>query len=369
MDPSEELAVRPVNVMDFRGRAEEALDPGPWGYLSSGAEDEGTLRANREAFRRLRFLPRVLRDVSEVDVSTTVLGQSVSLPVLLAPAGFQGLFHPEAELATARAAAGAGALMAVSTLSSRSMEEVAAAGGSARWFQLYAYRNREITARLVRRAEDAGYRAICLTVDTPRLGRREADVRNRLEIPPDAMPANFRGLVDVPEGRGAGSAVAEQAEELLDPSMDWGDLAWLVELTDLPVAVKGVVAPGDARRAVERGAEAVIVSNHGGRQLDDTVATIEALEPVVEAVGGAAEVLLDGGVRRGRDAAKALALGARAVLVGRPYLWGLAADGEDGVRRVLDMLRDELESACALLGCSSAEGMPRDRVEWRTGSP
>ena len=361
--------VGPVNVMDVRSRAREALAPGPWGYLASGAEDEGTLEENRRAFRRIRFVPRVLRDVSDVDLSTTVLGREVPFPVLLAPAGFQGLFHPDAELATARAAEETGALMVVSTLSSRPMEEVAEAGGRRRWFQLYAYRDREITATLVRRAEEAGYRAICLTVDTPRLGRREADVRNRLEIPPEAMPANFAGLVDVPEGPGAGSAVAAQAEELLDPSLTWNDLEWLVDRTELPVVVKGVVAPGDAVRAVDAGARAVVVSNHGGRQLDDTVATIEALEGVADAVGDRAEVLLDGGVRRGRDVAKAVALGARAVLVGRPYLWGLAADGEAGVRRVLEMLRDELEGACALLGCPSAADIPRDRVEWRTRTP
>lgn len=359
----------PVNVMDFRLRAREKLAPGPWGYLSSGAEDEGTLEENRRAFRRIRFVPRVLRDVSDVDLSTTVLGQAVPFPILLAPTGFQALFHPEAELATARAAAEAGALMVVSTLSSRPMEEVAEAGGDRRWFQLYAYRDREITAAFVRRAEEAGYRAICLTVDTPRLGRRETDVRNRLEVPPEAMPANFQGLVDVPEGPGAGSAVAAQAEELLDPSLTWEDLRWLVDLTDLPVVVKGVVAPRDAVRAVDSGAEAVVVSNHGGRQLDDTVATVEALEGVAEAVDGRAQVLLDGGVRRGRDVAKALALGARAILVGRPYLWGLAAAGREGVGRVLEMLRDELELACALLGCPAAADVPRDRVEWRTRTP
>lgn len=358
--------MEPVNVMDFRSPAEEALPRGAWGYLTSGAEDEGTLAENRRAFRRIRFVPRVLRDVSEVDLGTTVLGQEVASPIVAAPAGFQGLFHPEAELATARAAASTGILMVLSTLSSRPLEAVASVGPK-RWFQLYAYRDREITAALVRRAERAGYGAICLTVDTPRLGRREDDVRNRLEIPPDAMPANFDGLVDVPDGSGreSGSGVAYLAEELLDPSLTWDDLAWLVDLTDLPVAAKGIVAPGDAVRAAEAGAEAVVVSNHGGRQLDDTVASVAALEGVAEAVGDRAQVLMDGGVRRGRDAAKALALGARAVLVGRPYLWGLAADGERGVRRVFRMLGEELESAAALLGCPSGASIPADRVERR----
>lgn len=361
--------MEPVNVMEYRPRAAEALQAGAWGYLASGAEDEGTLSANREAYRRLRFRPRVLRDVSEVDLTTSVLGREVAFPILTAPAGFQGLFHPEAELATARATAELGALMVVSTLSSRTMEEVAAVGGDARWFQLYAHRDREVTTALVRRAEEAGYRAICLTVDTPRLGRRETDVRNRLELSPDAMPANFEGLVEGDGETDAASAVAGLADELLDPSLDWDDLAWLVDLTALPVVVKGVVAGEDAARAVDAGAEAVVVSNHGGRQLDDTVASVEALEEVVEAVGGEAEVLLDGGIRRGRDVAKALSLGARAVLVGRPYLWGLAAEGEEGVRHVLAMLRDELEGACALLGCPSADAIPRDRVEWRTPAP
>lgn len=355
-----------VNVMEYRPRAEERLPPGAWGYLASGAEDESTLAENRAAFGRIRFRPRVLRDVSDVELATTVLGQDVAFPILAAPAGFQGLFHPQAEVATARAAADVGALMVLSTLSSRSMEEVAAAGGERRWFQLYAHRDREVTSVLVRRAEEAGYRALCLTVDTPRLGRRDTDVRNRLEITPEAMPANFEGLVETAGETDAASAVAGLADELLDPSLDWEDLSWLVDLTDLPVAVKGVAAPEDAARAVDAGAEAVIVSNHGGRQLDDTVASVEALEGVVEAVEGEAEVLLDGGIRRGRDVAKALALGARAVLVGRPYLWGLAAEGEEGVRHVFAMLRDELEGACALLGCPSADSIPRDRVEWRT---
>lgn len=358
--------MEPVNVMEYRPRAEEALPAGAWGYLASGAEDEGTLSANREAFRGLRFRPRVLRDVSEVDLTTTVLGQEVAFPILTAPAGFQGLFHPRAELATAGAASDVGALVVVSTLSSYPLEEVAAAGGEGRWFQLYAHRDRDVTTALVRRAEEAGYRAICLTVDTPRLGRRETDVRNRLEISPEAMPANFEDLEAACGETDAASAVAGLADELLDPSLTWDDLAWLVDLTELPVAVKGVVAPEDAYRAADAGAEAVIVSNHGGRQLDDTVASVEALEGVVEAVGGEVEVLMDGGIRRGRDVAKALALGARAVLVGRPYLWGLAAGGEEGVRHVLGMLRDELEAACALLGCPSADSIPRDRVEWRT---
>lgn len=358
----------PVNVMDFRAPAREALPAAAWGYLSGGAEDEGTLAENRRAYRRIRFAPRVLRDVSDVDLATDVLGQEVAFPILAAPAGFQGLFHPEAELATARAVARVGTLMVVSTLSSRPMEEIADAGPS-RWFQLYAHRDREVTAALVRRAEEAGYRALCLTVDTPRLGRREDGVRNRIEIPPEVMPANFEGLVGGRDGPDAetGSAVAALAEELLDPSLDWDDLAWLVDLTDLPVAAKGILAPEDAVRAVEAGVEAVVVSNHGGRQLDDAVPSVAALEDVAEAVGARAQVLVDGGVRRGRDAAKALALGARAVLVGRPYLWGLAADGEEGVRRVFEMLRDELEGAAALLGCPSAEAIPRDRVEWRPG--
>lgn len=361
--------MEPVNVMEYRPRAEQALPAGAWGYLASGAEDEGTLSENREAFRRLRFRPRVLRDVSAVDLTTTVLGQEVAFPICAAPTGFQGLFHPDAELAVARATRELGALTVVSTLSSRTMEEVAEAGGERRWFQLYAHRDREVTSALVRRAEQAGYRALCLTVDTPRLGRRETDVRNRLEITPEAMPANFEGLVETAGETDAASAVAGLADELLDPSLDWEDLAWLADLTELPVAVKGVLAPADAARAVEAGAEAVIVSNHGGRQLDDTVASVEALQGVVEAVGDEAEVLLDGGIRRGRDAAKALALGARAVLVGRPYLWGLAADGRQGVHHVLSMLRDELEGACALLGCPSADSIPRDRVEWRTTAP
>jgi 4-hydroxymandelate oxidase len=350
----------PVNLADYETLARERLDPGAWDYLAGGADDEITLAENVAAFRRLRLLPRVLVDVSRVEAVTALLGELLSFPVLLAPTAFQTLAHPDGELATARAASAAGTISVVSTMSSYRLEEVARAAAGPKWFQLYCYRERQVTRRLVQRAEAAGYRAICLTVDLPRVGHRERDLRNHFVLPPGVRPRNFAEFIDL-EG-GSQQAFFEYIQSLVDPSLTWEAVGWLCGETRLPVLLKGILRPDDARRAVGHGASGVIVSNHGGRQLDGVPATIEALPAVVEAIGGRVPVLLDGGIRRGTDVLKAIALGASAVLVGRPYLWGLAVEGEAGVRRVLDLLRAEVELALALAGCPTLAQVASDLV-------
>jgi 4-hydroxymandelate oxidase len=296
----------------------------------------------------------VLTDVSKVDTSTSVLGQEVSLPVLVAPTSFHGLVHPQGELATALGAAEADTVMVASTLATRSLEEIAAHVPAPRWFQLYVYKDRKVTEDLVHRALAAGYRAICLTVDAPRLGRREKDERNRFTLPPNLSIANLKpaGLDALPPSE-RGSALQRYVGELLDPSLGWKDVQWLKSISPLPVIVKGIMTAEDAAIAVDHGVDGIVVSNHGGRQLDSTLGTLDALPEVVAAVWGRVEVYVDGGVRRGTDVLKALALGARAVLLGRPILWGLALGGAEGVRAVLDHVRTELELAMALAGCTS----------------
>ena len=270
-------------------------------------------------------MPRVLRGVAERDRTTTVLGERVALPVLLAPVGCHRLFHPEGELAVARAAAEAGTIFVVSTAASISLEEIAAEARAPLWFQLYAFRDRDLVRRVVERAAAAGYRALCATVDSPIDGRRERDLRNGFIRPPEFIVKMFRdlGFAQVPEGSDA-QALLAYAGAALDPAITWEYLEWLQAISPLPLVVKGILSPEDARRAVDLGARAIVVSNHGGRQLDGAPASVDTLPAIAAAVGGHAEILLDGGVRRGTDVLKAIALGARAVLVGRPYIWGLA---------------------------------------------
>jgi isopentenyl diphosphate isomerase/L-lactate dehydrogenase-like FMN-dependent dehydrogenase len=338
-------------VADLETIARRRLPRAVYDYYAGGAEDEQTLEANREAFRQVFLRPRALVGVSAVDPSTTVLGVPVSMPVLIAPTAYQRLAHPDGELATARAASAAGTLMVVSTIATASLEEVASAATGPLWFQLYMSPEREICRDLLRRAEAAGYRAICLTVDTPVLGRRERDVRNRFSLPPGLTLRNFEGdLAAMPRTqKGSGFAVA--ASRLIDASITWDTVGWIRSETKLPVVVKGVIAAADVRPAIDAGVSAIVVSNHGGRQLDGCEPTLRALPHVVEAAGGRVEVLVDGGIRRGTDVLKALGLGARAVLVGRPVLWGLAAGGEAGVRFTLEMLRSEFVMAMGLAGC------------------
>jgi 4-hydroxymandelate oxidase len=358
------LAVDALNLRELEALAAARLDPAAYDYYRGGAGDEQTLRENEAAWARLRLRPRALVDVARVDVATTILGAPAAMPVLVAPLAYQRLADPEGECATARAAAAAGAIMAVSTLATTSLEDVAAAApGAARWFQLYVFRDRGLSASLCARAEAAGYGAVVLTVDTPRLGRRERDLRNGFGLPPHLVNANFEGAIARGSAAaGGGSGLARLGDAHLDDSLDWGAVAWLRAQTRLPVVIKGVVRADDARLAVEHGASAVVVSNHGGRQLDGSIATAEALPEVVEAVDGRCEVYVDGGIRRGVDVLRALALGARGVLIGRPVLWGLAAAGEAGVARVLGLLRAELELALALAGAPSVAQVDRTLV-------
>ena len=355
-----------LSLHDLEPAARERLSAQAYAYYAGGAGDEITLRENAAAFAHLALRPRVMRDVSRCDLSATVLGERLDLPVLVAPMAFQRLAHPEGELATARAARGAGSLMVLSTLATAGLEEVHAAAPGPLWFQLYLYKDRGATRALVERAERAGCTAIVLTADTPFLGRRERDVRNGFTLPPGLSFGNV-----VPGGPStlpapvAESGLAVFFARLLDAALSWRDVEWLRTVTRLPVVVKGVLRGDDARRAVEHGAAGVIVSNHGGRQLDTAVATIRALPEVADALAGTtggAELLMDGGVRRGTDVIKAIALGARAVLLGRPVLWGLAIDGEAGVARTLAMLRAEVELAMALCGCASLADVTGDLV-------
>lgn len=349
--------MEPVNVHDYERLAEERLEPGVFGYYAGGAGDEWTLAENLAAFRRWVLRPRVLVDVGAVTTATTVLGTEVSMPILVAPTAFHRLAHPDAEHATARAAAAAGTIMCLSTLATAGAAEVAeAAPGGARWYQLYWHPDRGLTRAIVEEAAAAGFSAIVLTVDLPVLGNRERDLRTGFSLSDDLVPAFTRTASSTPEG---GSEVLGW---VVDPRLTWKDLEWLRSLSDLPLLVKGVLTAEDAALAVEHGCEGIVVSNHGGRQLDGVPASLDALPEVVQAVGGRCEVLVDGGVRRGTDVAKALALGARAVLVGRPVLWGLAHNGQAGVERVLSLLRAETELALALLGCTSPADVTRAHV-------
>jgi isopentenyl diphosphate isomerase/L-lactate dehydrogenase-like FMN-dependent dehydrogenase len=353
----------PINVSDYERLAEEALDPSVHGYFAGGAGDERTLRENVAAFERWRIRPRVLVDVGEVTTGATVLGTPVSMPVLVAPVAFQRLAHPDGEQAMARATAAVGTGMCVSTLATTRPAEVAeAAPGSSLWLQLYLFRDRGVTRALVEEAVEHGFSAIAVTVDAPRAGRRERDLRSRFEIPPEVSVPSLDAAV------GARAPLSmREVFALVDPTLTWADLARLAGEVDLPVLVKGILTAEDAKLAVEHGAAGVIVSNHGGRQLDGVSASLDVLQAAVEAVDGRAEVLMDGGVRRGTDVVTALALGARAVLVGRPPVWGLAAGGEEGARRVLEMLREEVELALCLCGCTSPAAVARSHIERAVG--
>lgn len=351
--------MQPINLFDYEALAEQRMAhiPWAWDYYQGGSEDEVSLRGNRIAFEHLRLRPRVLVDASTCDPRTSVLGTPVSMPILVAPTAAHGLAHPDAECATARAVQQAGTLMVASTQSTRSLEEIAQAGLGHRWFQLYidSYQQAE---SLIRRAEAAGYSALVLTVDTPRRGRRERDMRNQLSRHLQAhAPAVGSGNVSpLMENTSNGE------ENSITDALTWEVLPWLCSITKLPILLKGILTAEDARLSLEYGAAGIIVSNHGGRQLDGVVASIEALSEVVEAVAGRCEVYVDGGVRRGTDVLKALALGARAVLLGRPILWGLAVNGELGVRHIFQLLRAEFELAMALAGCPTTKSITRSLV-------
>jgi isopentenyl diphosphate isomerase/L-lactate dehydrogenase-like FMN-dependent dehydrogenase len=331
----------PVNVYDYERLAEETLDANAHAYFAGGAGDEVTMRDNLAAFERRKLRPRVLVDVTTVTTRTTVLGTEIVVPIMIAPLALQRMAHPEGELATARAAAAVGTIMCLSTAATARPAEIAAAApGGPRWFQVYVFDDRSLTEELIAEAVENAFFALVLTVDTPYLGRRERDLRIDFKVPEHlTMSGDLFG-------------------EGFDAALSWRDLEWLAGF-GLPVVVKGILTAEDARLACEHGAAAIVVSNHGGRQLDGVPATLDALEEVVAAVDGRAEVFLDGGIRRGTDVLKALALGARATLIGRAMLWGLAARGEEGVVDVLRLLRDEVELGLALLGCRSPADVTR----------
>jgi 4-hydroxymandelate oxidase len=348
----------PLNLHEYEAAARYVLSPMMFEFVAGGSGDEVTLHGNRAAFDRWRLLPRVLRGLQEVSTATSVLGQDIALPVLIAPSSLHRLCHDSGERATARAARAAGTIYTMSTAATLAIEEVAPEAGPW-WFQLYVFRDRGLTRELVARAADAGASALVVTVDTPLLGRREADERNRFAIPPGVTMANVQvsaPRVHVDGIAGSGWVTAAPA---LEPALTWADLDWLASLSSLPVMPKGLLHPENAVRAVEQGARALIVSNHGGRQLDSAVAALDALPAVVDSVAGRVEVLVDGGVRRGTDILKALALGARAVLIGRPIHWGLAVGGEAGVRHVLELLRAELALDLMLCGLASPGDVDR----------
>ena len=356
--------MNPINLHDYEQLARERLPQMVFDYFFGGSEDEVTVHENRLGWRRWRLRPRVLVDVGTRDLSTTVLGTTTSLPLLTAPCAFNALAHPDGELAVARAATAAGVIQVVSTAGTYSLEEVAAAApGGTRWFQLYCYRDRDVTKWLVERAVAANYKALCLTVDAPLVGRRERDRRNCFGLPPGMTWKNLEGVgLDRMEVGEQGSALEHYISEIWDASLTWDAIEWLRDLSPLPLVIKGILTAEDASRAVDHGAAAIVVSNHGGRQLDGTLPTSEALPEVVEAVQGKADVLVDGGIRRGSDILKALALGARAVLIGRPYLWALAVSGQGGVEHMFDILRDELDLDMALAGRPTIASIDRTLV-------
>ena len=355
--------LRHMDVAALAERARASMDPAAYDYYAGGADDETSLAENEAAWQRLRLRPHVLRDVGAVDPSTTVLGQHVASPILVAPTAYHRMAHDEGELATARGTHAAGTLLCVSTLATTSLEDVAAAAPHVtRWFQLYIRRDRAFTMELIARAAAAGYSAIVLTVDVPVLGRRWRDERNDFSLPDGMLMANIGTAPPKVEGSG----LAAYADAEFDPSLTFDDITWLREISDLPVVVKGVIRGDDAAQCVEAGAAGVVVSNHGARQLDTVVATADAVRDVAESVAGAAEVYVDGGIRRGTDVVKAIAMGARAVLVGRPILWGLATGGAEGVRAVLEELTEEFVRALMLCGAATPDDITPDLLRRST---
>lgn len=351
-----------LTVGDFEAAAQEKLPQSTWDYFASGADDQLTLERNRAAFRNYEIWYRVLVDISEIDMTTTVLGTPLPFPILVSPTAYQKLAHDEGEAATAKGAAEVGTVMTLSTISTMTIEEVASAAAGPKWFQLYVHKDRGLTKSLLERAEAAGYLAIALTVDAPVLGRRLADERNRFALPEGLSMVNLGELADDVSEAGAGSALTGYLATRHDASLSWDDLEWLRSITTLPLLIKGLVRADDAKRAADAGVEGIVVSNHGGRQLDGAPAAIDALAEVVDAAGDRCEVLMDGGIRWGTDALKALALGATAVMVGRPVVWGLSVAGADGVARVLGILRDELQTAMTLAGCPNVASITRDLI-------
>ncbi|AFY49965.1 alpha-hydroxyacid dehydrogenase, FMN-dependent L-lactate dehydrogenase [Nostoc sp. PCC 7524] len=362
-------ASEPINLFEYEQLAKTHLSKMALDYYSSGAWDEITLRDNRAAFERIKLRPRMLVDVSHINLKTTILGQPLEFPLLIAPMAFQCLAHPNGEVATAMAAASAGVGMVLSTLSTTSLETVADVGrkfpDSLQWFQLYIHKDRGLTRALVERAYAAGYKALCLTVDAPVLGQRERDRRNEFVLPSGLHLANLSTIsgLEIPHAQGESGLFSYFAQQL-NPALTWQDLEWLQSLSPLPLVLKGILRGDDAVRAVEYGAKAIVVSNHGGRQLDGAIASLDALAEIVTSVNGRTEILVDGGIRRGTDILKALAIGAHAVLIGRPILWGLALKGQSGVSHVISLLQNELNLAMALSGCKQLQDIDPSLVRF-----
>ena len=353
-----------INLFDFEALARQRISRLALEYISSGAGDEITLRRNRERFDEICLQPRVLVDSSRIDTSLELFGEPLDHPILLAPCAYQKLVHQDGEIAAARGAGAARTPFVVSTFATVALEEIASAshvsGDASLWFQLYVHPDHSFTRDLIQRVESAGYRVLCVTVDTPILGVRDRERRAGFHLPPGIERANLKSL---------GASVTKMGHfegggnySILDPAINWDTIAWIRSLTKLPVVLKGVLSPEDAALACQHGASGVIVSNHGGRNLDTVPATIEALPRVIEAVEGRLPVLLDGGVRRGTDIVKALAYGAKAVLIGRPYLWGLGVNGSQGVEQVVRILRMELEASMALCGTPSVARITQSAI-------
>jgi len=370
-----------INLAELEELVEKSLDkttlaPSHFDYYRGGAADELTMKRNCQAFAEISIWPRMLVDISKRDMSLSLAGQEIDMPIVIAPTAFQALAHSQGELATAAAAKKLNTIMTLSTLSNHDIEEVAKAGNHL-WYQLYVYKDRAITKDLVARAEANNYKALVVTVDSPVLGRRERDIRNQFTLPPGLRAANLEkfALGNINKNKNDSnnnqdSDLASYIASLYDTSLTWKDLEWIISLTKLPVLVKGVLRGDDAIKAVAAGAKGIIVSNHGGRQLDTTISTIEALPGIIAAIEKAnsshsnagVEVLLDGGIRRGTDILKALAMGAKAVMIGRPVLWGLALSGQSGVEAVLNLLKSEFDLAMALSGCGNLTAITSDLI-------
>ena len=353
----------PVNLYDFEELARQKLTTMAYDYYFGGACDEITLKENHTAYDRIRLKQRALANVSSRDLSCTVLGEKLSFPVMVAPMAFQCMAHPEGEIGVTKACSAEGIINILSTLSTTAVEDVVKASRTSVWFQLYVYKDRDATRKLVQRVISAGCKALVVTVDAPLLGKRERDVRNRFVLPDGLYVKNMSAALTGGNALEEGSELAGYFASELDPSLRWKDVEWFKSIAgNLPVILKGITCGEDAELAVEHGADGIIVSNHGGRQLDTCRATIDILPEVIVAAEGKIEILIDGGIRRGTDIIKAIALGAKAVLLGRPMLWGLAVDGTNGAKKVLQILKKEFDLAMALCGCRNVKEINKDLI-------